>query len=183
MSKSLLCAIVVFVSGAPSTIEAQEKRAALAPGDVVRMESTRDAERFTVEGLSRDSLVLRHTAPGGRVVQLALNSVSTLEVRRRRSRGAGALQGAGLVGAIGALGGALMGYASGDDPDGWFALTAGEKAVISGGILGILGVGLGTALGASSPPERWEKVATHGALGVAHKRGSGLAVTYSINFR
>ena len=49
-----------------------------------------------------------------------------------------------LIGfAIGATTGALAGFASGDDPPGWFALTAGEKAF---GV-GLLGAGVGAITG------------------------------------
>ena len=55
--------------------------------------------------------------------------------------------GLGLV--IGGGSGAMLGFASGDDKSGWFSMTAGEKAVVGGlalGVLGALGGGIWGAI-------------------------------------
>ena len=68
-------------------------------------------------------------------------------------RGRGALEGLGIGALIGATGGAIAGYADGDDEcneQGWCILTftAGEKAVIIGTMFGVLGGAIGTIVGA-----------------------------------
>jgi hypothetical protein len=101
----------------------------------------------------------------------------------RRSRGAGALRGAGLGFLFGGLGGGVVGYASGDDDPGcWFCLTAKENAVLLGVALGTVGAVVGTAVGATRPGERWRKVPLAGRLEVA-PRGSGLALGVRIPAR
>ncbi len=65
----------------------------------------------------------------------------------------GALEGAGVGLLVGAAGGAVVGYASGDDPpcsdESWFCLSfsAGEKAEILGVYAGGLGAVSGLVLG------------------------------------
>lgn len=67
----------------------------------------------------------------------------------------GGVQGLGIGGAIGAIGGALLGYADGDDAcdedshGGCFlSFTAGEKAALFGIVFGVLGGGVGLVVGA-----------------------------------
>ena len=60
------------------------------------------------------------------------------------------LKGMGLGTLIGAGGGALLGFASGDDPPGWFSFTAGEKAEMGAVGLGAVGLVVGTVVGVAS---------------------------------
>ena len=54
--------------------------------------------------------------------------------------------GCGLL--TGGTGGALLGFLSGDDPPGWFSMTAGQKALFGGLAFGILGAPIGGIWGA-----------------------------------
>ncbi len=187
MSKWMLCALMLCSWRVPQALSAQAAKPAVKlavkPGDYVRLVSSPDAERFAVERLTADSLFLRSTGPGGNVVRVAIDSLSTLEVRRRQSRGAGAVRGALVGGAIGAGVGALIGLASGDDKPGFFAMSAGDKAAVFGAVFGVAGVGIGSLAGAATGVQTWEPVALHGGVGVMRMRGGAMAVTYSVAFR
>lgn len=187
MSKWMLCAMLLCSWSLPQALSAQGAKSAVKlavkPGDYVRLVSSPDAERFAVERLTADSLFLRSTGPGGNVVRVAIDSLSTLEVRRRQSRGAGAGRGALVGGAIGAGLGALIGFGSGNDEPGLLAFSAGDKAVLFGAVLGLAGAGIGSVAGAATGGQRWEPVALHGGVGVMRMRGGAMAVTYSVGFR
>lgn len=91
-----------------------------------------------------------------------------VDIERRvesRDRSLGALEG-GLIGlSLGAATGAMMGYVAGDDADpnchaydsdedapctwGNYGTSASTKAVLLGGLLGVIGLGLGGAVGAA----------------------------------
>jgi hypothetical protein len=76
--------------------------------------------------------------------EYAYNNIEAIRIGEKNRVSKGLLYGA-LTGI--ALGG-IIGLSSGDDPPGWFAWTAEEKALI-GGILGAFGGGLvGTGVGA-----------------------------------
>lgn len=187
MSKWMLCAMMLCSWSVPQALSAQTTKSAVAravkPGDYVRLVSSPQAERFAVERLTADSLFLRSTGPGGNLVRVAIDSLSTLEVRRTQSRGSGARRGAMVGGVIGAGLGALIGFVSGDDEAGIIALSAGDKAVLLGAVLGVTGVGIGSMAGAASGVQTWEPVALHGGVGVMRMRGGAMAVTYSVAFR
>lgn len=191
MSKWMLCALMLCSWSVPQTLSAQAARPAakpavklaVKPGDYVRLVSSPEAERFAVERLTADSLFLRSTGPGGNVVRVAIDSLSTLEVRRRQSRGAGAVRGAIVGGAIGVSVGALVGFVSGDDEPGLLAFSAGDKAMVFGAFFGLAGVGIGSLAGAATGVQKWEPVALHGGVGVMRMRGGAMAVTYSVAFR
>jgi hypothetical protein len=58
------------------------------------------------------------------------------------------LKGLGFGLLIGGGSGALLGFLSGDDPSGWFSMTAGQKALAGGLAFGILGAPIGGIWGA-----------------------------------
>ncbi len=84
---------------------------------------------------------------------LLRDDITQLEVSAgRRSRGRGALIGAG----IGAGAGGLMGLASGsDDANSFFRFTAGEKALIAAIFFAPIGALIGVAV---HPAERWKEL-------------------------
>jgi len=72
-----------------------------------------------------------------------------------------ALMGAAIGGLLGAGSGVIFGLASGDDPQGWFALwshTANEKARINGIGFGALGLIVGAVVGANIVTEHWRPI-------------------------
>lgn len=62
--------------------------------------------------------------------------------------GTGALEGGGIGAGTGVALGIMIGFGSGDDPKGWFSLTAEEKAAILGIGLGATGGLVGAITGA-----------------------------------
>ena len=81
-------------------------------------------------------------------------NIAGLETSVQPSRkGRGALIGLG----VGAFMGAMMGFASGDDPDGLISFTAEAKAGMGAIVLGPLGAIIGAL---AAPGERWEAVPT-----------------------
>jgi hypothetical protein len=60
----------------------------------------------------------------------------------------GFLKGVGLGLLTGGGSGMILGLAGGDDPPGWFSMTAGQKAALGALALGILGAGIGGVGGA-----------------------------------
>ncbi len=82
-----------------------------------------------------------------------LRTVPTAEVVEVRfvKRGKGALEGLGIGLLTGALTGAVLGLADGDDPPGWFSMTAEQKAGLGaiglGGLGGLIGPVVGAGVG------------------------------------
>jgi hypothetical protein len=126
-------------------------------GDRVRITATSyglENRTARVANVRSDSLFL-HVAPA-ETLAVALAGVARLDVSFGRRRYP--LQGAGIGSLIGVTSGALIGYASGDDPPGWFSLTAGEKAVLAGVGLGLTGLVVGTVVGLLKTSDRWISV-------------------------
>ena len=130
----------------------------------------------TVVAADERRLVLQVSGRSQPVI-LRREDISAMVVSEwRRTRGKGALMGAG----IGAGVGLLMGFLSGDDPPGWFAFTAGEKAVMLAVALAPIGVLVGLAV---PPAERWREVPTDRIrLSLAPARGGGAAVSLRLAF-
>lgn len=127
-------------------------------GDRVRITATSyglENRTARVANVRSDSLFL-HVAPA-ETLAVALAGVTRLDVSFGRRRYP--LQGAGIGSLIGVTSGVLIGYASGDDPPGgWFAFTAGEKAVLAGVGLGLTGLVVGTVVGLLKTSDRWISV-------------------------
>jgi hypothetical protein len=72
-----------------------------------------------------------------------------------------ALMGAGIGGLVGVGTGVILGFAGGDDPQGWFALwshSAKEKARINGIGFGAVGLIVGAVVGANIVTEHWRPI-------------------------
>ena len=104
--------------------------------------------------------------------------ITSMEVSEwRRTRGRGALIGAG----IGAGVGALVGFSMGDDPsDSFMEFTAADKAMI----LGVFLMSVGALIGVAVPPaERWGKASADPIrVGLAPLRGGGTAVSLRLAY-
>jgi hypothetical protein len=114
-----------------------------------------EGEHVTVETHSNESIeVVVEPAPDGVAFRSQTGYVSIADVARvvDKRRGRGALEGLGIGLLIGAAGGAIVGYADGDDecpPEGWCILTftAGEKALLGGMFFGGVGGLVGGVIG------------------------------------
>jgi hypothetical protein len=95
----------------------------------------------------------------------------------RRSRGRGALIGAG----VGAVVGAVIGFAGGDDPDvDEGGMTASQNAVEGAGIFGVMGALIGLAV---PPGERWREVPLDRVrVSLLPVRGRGVRVSVAVHF-
>lgn len=151
---------------------------ALEPGERVRVVAPALRGTFYVVATTRDSLVVQQdpTAPAHR---LAVAEVERLHVDRgRRSTLGGFGRGFAIGGGIGAALGVVSGLASGDDePGGWFHMSAEDKALGGGLLLGAGGGLVGGLIGALAPGERWERVPTGPRVAlVAPPGGRGVGV-------
>ena len=72
--------------------------------------------------------------------------------------GSSAREGAGIGLLIGGPIGFVIGSLSGDDPPGFFSLSAGNKAALGFLALGFVGSIVGSIAGAALPGDGWEEV-------------------------
>jgi len=159
-----------------TAVSAAEDTPQLEPGARVRVESATAQERVVGQllGLNEKSLNLQVEDEEEPRLLLREDITALAVSGGRRSRGRGALIGAGTGIALGAL----IGLAAGDDPeDVWIGFSAGEKALGAGVLLGSIGALIGLAV---SPGERWENVPLDDvrvSLGPVPGRGVGVFVT------
>lgn len=91
---------------------------------------------------------------GSRLILMDTGSLSgiTVDIKKLKSvrivKKSKLLQGLGSGLLIGGASGALLGFLSGDDNEGWFRFKAGEKAVMGGLGLGVIGLLTGGIVGA-----------------------------------
>jgi hypothetical protein len=135
----------------PSPLNAQA-RYEIAPGSLVRVTvppSSHADGLVRIEGrlvrLDADSVVV---TDDGHDHAVAMDQLLGIEPRSARGRGSGALRGLGWGGSISVLAGALLGWINPDDD------PAGS-ALFDATVLGSLGGGIGAAIGAAWPGERW----------------------------
>ena len=143
----------------------------------VTIASGGDALTGKVLALDDKTLMLQITGKADSTL-LRRGDITTVAVSSgRRSRWKGALIGAG----VGAGAGMGIGLASGSDPKGsFFALTAGEKALIFGTLLAPIAALIGLA---APPAERWKMVQLDRIrLSVVPVRGRGLGVSFALAF-
>ena len=95
--------------------------------------------------LVANSLIVKNYPLGDyKVTKIYISEIDKIKARRTKSVGRGI-----LIGSItGIAVGGIIGLASGDDPtDTWFAMTAGEKALVSGIFVGGIGAVTGLIIG------------------------------------
>jgi len=182
MTRLLIPTLLALACTVPAFAQASAQAPSqVRPGDGVRVTSPTASGRFVLHEMDAKTLTLRDSS--GAAVRVPLASVTKLSVSLgRRSAGRGALRGAGLGFAGGAVSGIILGFVDGDDPSGGFpSLTAEEKALGYGLLLGV-GSGLvGAVVGLASPGEQWESVPLeHVRAGLAGD--GGFAVGYTIRF-
>lgn len=158
------CAVVLFLALGPATAAAQSRP--VASGDRIRV-WTEDAANTQLRSKPVRGELTFWTADTIRILAdrtlsdraIALTSVTRVDVSAgRASRGRSAVRAGGIGLLLGGLTGTVIGYASGDDPPGWFSSSAEEKAAIFGILLGGTSTIVGGVIGAIRPGERWERV-------------------------
>ena len=104
-------------------------------------------------GMVSDSLLIQNVTISADTLNhlIAINEINHIRIIKKTR--IGELTVYGLL--IGAGTGLVIGFASGDDPPGWYSMTAGEKASVGALILGMVGGILGglTGLGAGRDEE------------------------------
>lgn len=175
--------VVLCTSIVPVAVAAQPPRPPVVDGDRVRVTTPTLQGVFVVVASTADTLALRQTPADGAPTLVPWQDVTRLDVRRRRSQGAGGLRGAGIGFVTGAVSGAVLGFASGDDdPSAWLAFTAGEKAAVAGIAFGGVGLLVGGIIGLVAPGERWDAVDLREGVRVSPGRGGGITLSYAVPF-
>lgn len=184
MGRALVVAMIV-AGLAGTTLPAQETWA-VVPGQRVKINSPDARGEFLVRSASADTLHLEtRGAEGTRAVPVA--SISRLDVSAgERTRMAGFGRGAGFGFLAGAGIGAVMGFADGDDncaEGGWCILemSAGEKAMLGGVVIGGLGAVIGGLVGVANPGERWQRMPVR-RLTAGPTPAGGFAAAVSLGF-
>jgi hypothetical protein len=154
----------------------------LREGDVVRLSAASAHGEFLVVSASESAMVVR-AGPDGLPFEVPVTSIRRLDRNvGPRSRGE-AILGTGAVGlVVGAVGGATLGFMSGDDPPGFLAFSAGEKALMMGTVFGVAGGVLGAAAGAISPGQKWERVVLQPTVHVGPMRDGRIEIGVSRAF-
>ena len=183
---SRCCLALAFALGA-QPLPAQQPWS-VEPGQRVRISSGGEQGGFVVQAVGSGELMLAEVG-SDRTVRMPTASISRLDVSRGpRSRSAGFGRGFafGFIG--GALVGSVLGLASGDGgcggSGGWVSyciqFSAGERALIGGGVLGALGGLTGGLIGATRPGERWQRIGRQTQWTLVPGRNGGLAVVASL---
>lgn len=129
-----------------------------------------------------DGTVVEARNSSGDLVRMDLAAARRVAVSTgRRSTGAGAVRGLVIGLLAGGAGGAVIGYANGDDDPGIVSFSAGEKAIILGVVLGGAGALIGGIAGALSPGEEWQRISLPVDVHVRPDR-AGLGLSLSVPF-
>jgi hypothetical protein len=158
-------------------------------GEKLRIRTDGESGRYVLDRFSPDTLYVQGEKDE-QFRRIALGEIEKLEIRVPRSKGTGALIGAGIGGAIGATIGMIYGLATWDDVeadcgDPWDVCsnTASSARVI--GIIGAIGIpcmAAGALIGAAAPGQTWRQVELGGSLSMHVERGRELRVQYSRSF-
>lgn len=178
-------AVVLWMSLVPPTFLSAQTMPRVSEGDRVRVSSPLllGPAEGRVLSLNESTLVLR-PSPADDPVHLSLPEVQRLEVSRgRASRGHTAMKYGGIGLLAGGVTGALISYASFDEPDAseWCLMlcTRKETALFGGMLLGLISGTAGGIVGALSPPQRWERVPLAGRVSLDAAAGNGVALSIS----
>lgn len=115
-----------------------------------------DRTTGTLSSLTDETLFL--TGNDGQLWQIPRPSIAWLETAQRQSRGRSAIRSAGTGLLAGFITGAAIGFLSGDDPEGFMAFSAEDKALIFGVGLAVPSAVVGALIGVARPRESWHRV-------------------------
>jgi hypothetical protein len=109
---------------------------------------------FTVAEITPDTLVM-HEGP-----RVALSSLESLSVRRRRSTASGMGRGALIGLGLGLAAGAVVGVVLANDDNYSYGQYHDTTTVVTvwAAVLGFPGLVIGTLMGAAAPGEQWEQL-------------------------
>ncbi len=97
--------------------------------------------------VKKNSLLLLDSELGADV-SVEIGDIRLINIRKKSRVGKGILYGFFYGGGFGAL----FGFLDGDDPPGWFSMTASQKALIGGASFGLIGAAIGGISGAFADP-------------------------------
>ena len=151
--KTLLALLTLLVTASPAFPQALQ----LEKDARIRTTVGRVKNQFRFQELRSDSLVV--VDDRDRTLVLALRDLDSLEVRTGHgSTGNEFLKGAGWGFLLGGIIGVVLGYADGDDPPGFLAQTADEKAAMGGVVLGVVGALVGGIRALIVGADTWDPV-------------------------
>ncbi len=162
--------------------------ASTAPGSRVRLTAPSlglSKAVGTVQEATYQAIVVQFEYPR-RVETVDRSEIAAIEVSTPGQRKVLKSVGVGFL--VGAGSGALMGLASGDDPQQeWFAFTAEEKAVMGGVGLGLTGAAVGLIVGLVRRNDVWSPALPANAdltiLPVVREGGAGVHVGLALRFQ
>ena len=170
---AVIFVVLACISGPSAAIAAQDTLT-VTVGERVRVRTLSGATHDGVVGaVSSSTLELR--VAGEPVVSLPLTSIEKLEAQRgqRRSRGKGAVRGLLIGVGAGAALGALVGPGC--------CTTRGDHALVGAIGLGVLGLGIGVAIGRTT--DRWEEVPLERLrVSLEAQRDGRFALGFSVRF-
>lgn len=151
-----LAFVIMALAGIPNAT-ALAQAAAVHIGQRVRVTSAVEATPIrigVIEAIDADTLRLQHTGKAGDTLATAIPMASIAGLQVSRGRHSRWLMGLGIGFGAGAVTGAILGASSEDD----LLFTSGDKAVMGGVALGVIGGAVGVVAGALTKTERWETV-------------------------
>lgn len=179
-------AVALIAAGLAGSVLPAQEWVSVAPGQRVKVSAPEARGTFVVQSAGLDTLVL--TSPDGSETRsVPIASISRLEVSGgERSRMSGFGRGAGFGFLIGVGVGGMLGFADGDDDcaeAGWcfVELSASEKALLGGVVIGGLGGMIGGIVGVANPGERWRRVPVQ-RISAGPAPGGGFAASVSLAF-
>jgi len=161
----------------------------LKEGDKLRISAGGVRGRYMLDRFSPDTLYVQGEKDE-KFSRIAFSRIEKLEVRAPRSRGRGALIGAGIGGAVGATIGLIYGLSTWDDVDAdcgdpWNACSNTTSSLRVIGIIGAVGIpcmAAGALIGAAAPGQTWRTVELGSGFSMHIEHGRELRMQYSRSF-
>jgi hypothetical protein len=176
----LASATFILALAASPALGQTERGDTVSAGQRVRLRTEEGGkwQKGTVAETTPDALTLELD---GSAVTLGVRLAEISELEVSRGQRSNFLPGLGWGFFAGAVIGGIVGFASGDDPPGWFSMTAGEKAAAGAIGFGALGALVGGISGALTHSDRWEPVDLENVVLTLSPRYDG-GVSLSLNY-